>query len=245
MGDLLAADIGCVPVTAGHPAPPLCANWDVELDAARPQLLTLSHRFDAIFAAAGVPVMAAGRCAASLATLPVVARRRPDAVIVWCDAHGDCNTPATTKSGYLGGLVLTGAAGVWDSGLGGGLDLSRVILVGARDLDAAEYDRIESSGITLLPVDPDLPARLRAAIAGRPVYLHLDCDVLEPGLLPLELPVPEGLSLVQLATVCAVLAEGELVGLEIAECEAHRAEDIVAAKRVVESLQSLVQKLNR
>ncbi|WP_444847916.1 arginase family protein [Duganella caerulea] len=48
---------------------------------------------------------ASSRCAASLATLPVVARHRPDACVVWFDAHADLNTPSTTDSGYLGGMV--------------------------------------------------------------------------------------------------------------------------------------------
>ncbi len=174
----------------------------------------------AAFAAGRAPVTVAGRCAASLAALPVLAEARPDAALVWFDAHADLNTPADTPTGYLGGMVIVGAAGRWDTGLGGGLDLSRVVLVGARDLDPAERALLDSGEVALVPPGPDLPGRLRAALRGRPAYLHLDCDVLEPGQVPHEYSVPGGLTLAELHAGVAELARGEVVGLEVAEFEA-------------------------
>ena len=51
-------------------------------------------------------------------TLPVMARYHPDALVVWFDAHGDLNTPESTTTDYLGGLVLSGPVGMWESGPG-------------------------------------------------------------------------------------------------------------------------------
>jgi len=48
---------------------------------------------------------------------------------------------------------------------------------------------------------------------------YLDCDVLEPGIVPTEYRVPGGLDLQQLKGALQVLAECEVVGLEIAEFE--------------------------
>lgn len=62
-------------------------------------------------------------------------------------------------------------------------------------------------------------SQLRRAIAGRPVYIHLDCDVLEPGIVPTDYRVPDGLTLDQLHAICQVLAKEQLVGMEIAEFE--------------------------
>ena len=42
----------------------------------------------------------------------------------WLGAHGDFNTPETTASGFLGGMCLAGACGLWDTGFGAGLDPS-------------------------------------------------------------------------------------------------------------------------
>ena len=59
----------------------------------------------------------------------------PRRAFVWLDAHGDFNTPATTGSGFLGGMCLAAACGRWDSGFGAGLDPRRVVMSDGRDLD--------------------------------------------------------------------------------------------------------------
>lgn len=220
LASAIAAPFGLKPVRIGAPAPPLGADWRVELDAALPELRALQAAARTALAA-GPALFVLNRCAAALATLPAVAAMRPDAAIVWFDAHGDCNVPERTTSGYLGGLVLTAASGAWDSGLGAGLQMENVLLVGARDLDPSEADLVAGGRIRLVPAGPDLAARLRAAVAGRPVYVHLDCDALEPGLVPTEYAVPAGLDFADLASAAAVLAESELVGLELAEFESE------------------------
>ncbi|MBY8875240.1 arginase family protein [Micromonospora sp. PLK6-60] len=209
-----------LPVTVvGTPRPAAPARWDVELPVALPALRELAATHDAILAADRVPVAALTRCAAALATLPVLARHRPDACVVWFDAHGDLNVPDASASGYLGGMVLSAAAGRWESGLGAGLELGNVVLAGARDLDPDERRLVADGTVALAGVGADLPARLRQLVRGRPVYVHLDCDVLEPGLVPTDYRVPGGLSLADLAGAAAALAEHEIVGVEIAEFE--------------------------
>jgi len=220
LGAALAEALGAEPRRVADPALPLGSGWREELDAARPSLRALQAALREAFAAGRAPVTVTGRCAASLATLPVLAEARPDAAVVWFDAHADLNTPADTPTGYLGGMVIPGAAGRWDTGLGGGLDLSRAVVVGARDLDPAERALVDSGEVALVPPGPDLPERLRAALRGRPAYLHLDCDVLEPGQVPHEYAVPGGLTLAELRAAAAEVARGEVVGLEVAEFEA-------------------------
>ena len=222
LGDALAARLGATPYVIGQAAEPLDASWQQELAAAQPHLRRLAQSLDSALAAKPVrrPVSTLSRCAVALATLPMVARHRPDACVVWFDAHGDVNTPWTTKSGYLGGMVLTGAAGLWESGLGGGLELANVVLVGARDLDPAECALIDAGAPQLVTCGPKLSERLCTAIAGRPVYVHLDCDVLEPGIVRTEYSVPGGLTLNELNAACKAIAAHEIVGFEIAELEA-------------------------
>lgn len=220
LATLLADRHGTGIVRVGEPAPPLAAGWRVELEAASAGLAALRRTLGEALAA-GPAVTVLNRCAAALGTLPAVATARPVAVIVWLDAHGDCNLPGLTTSGYLGGLVLRAAAGLWDSGLGAGIDLADVVLVGARDLDPFERALVEEGRLRLLPPGPGLAARLETAVAGRPVYVHLDCDVLAPGVVPTEYQVPGGLGLAELGEVAAMLAELPLAGLEIAEFEAE------------------------
>ncbi|WP_320064540.1 arginase family protein [Micromonospora sp. RTGN7] len=216
----LAARLGSAPVVIGSPQPALCTNWDEELAVARPALHAMSEHFDGLFHDGAFPVTALSRCAVALATLPVVARHRPDAVVVWLDAHADLNTPQSTTTGYLGGLAFSGPLGMWDSGLGQGLKPENAILCGARDIDPAEQPLIDDGVITLVEVGPDLAERLRAAIAGRPVYVHIDCDVLEPGTVPTDYLVPGGLTLGDLRSAALAMSEFDVVGLEIGEFEA-------------------------
>lgn len=220
VAETLSAAAGLPLARIGTPQPALAAGWEIELAAARPGLLDLQRHLAASFAAGDRPFTAMGRCAAGLGTLPAVAAAHPGSAIVWFDAHGDCNAPHFTTSGYLGGMILTGAAGLWQSGLGAGLDLGQVVLVGARDLDPCEKDLIESGAIRLVEAGPGLVERLREALAGRSAYVHLDCDVLNPGLVPTDYEVANGLSFEDLRGACAVLAEAGVVGAEIAEFEA-------------------------
>lgn len=219
VAQLLAHRLSVETVVIGEPGNVLDAHWDIELAAARDDLGRLARSLDASLAQGLRPISALTRCAAALATMPVLARHRPEACVVWFDAHADLNTPETTPSGYLGGMGLAGGAGLWDSGLGAGLALSRVILVGTREVDPAEQDVIDAYGVRVVPVQDDMASALRQAIAGRPVYVHLDCDVLEPGIVPTDYAARGGLTLAQLRTACAAVGEGLCVGLEIAEFE--------------------------
>lgn len=206
----------------GVPTLPKPGGWADQLQLAKPELVRLAAALDRILASGGRPLTTMGRCAAALATLPAIARHRPDATIVWFDAHGDSNVPdGRPPASYLGGMVLTGAAGQWETGLGADLDLGRTILVGSRDLDPPERDLLARGALRLVEPGPNLPSRLGAAIGDGPVYVHVDCDVLDPGLVPTEYQVPGGLSFADLHAACAVLAQSPLVGLEIAEFESH------------------------
>ncbi|HEY2780277.1 MAG TPA: arginase family protein [Steroidobacteraceae bacterium] len=220
IGNALAQRLEISPTTLSSAKPPLAAGWQAELDAAAHELREIQQRIDQVMTAGRASLMALGRCAASIATLPIVARHHPDACVVWFDAHGDSNLPSTTATGYLGGMVLSGASGRWPTGWGDDLDLANVILVGARDLDPSERGLIAAGVIRCIAPGPDLAAQLSAAIGDGPVYIHLDCDALEPGLVPVEVPVPGGLSLADLRGAAEILARNDVVGLEIAEYEA-------------------------
>jgi arginase len=98
-----------------------------------------------------LPVLVvSGACLTSLGILAWHQRSGCDVGIVWFDAHGDFNTEATTPSGYLGDMAL--AAGVGILTLPEELPLrpvpcSRIVLVGARDIDPAESVLLTQSGV--------------------------------------------------------------------------------------------------
>lgn len=221
--------------------------WAEELQLALPSLHALADRIDQVFSAGDVPITAIGRCAAALATLPVVARHRPDAVVLWFDAHADLNTPDVTTTGYLGGLAFSGPLGLWDSTLGAGLSSQRAILVGARDIDPAEQEVIDRGDVAFVPVGATVASELAALVAGRPVYVHIDCDVLEPGEVPTEYLVPGGLTLDDLRECALALAGSELVGIEIGELQVDPTdeESLAPARDLVAALEPLFRALDR
>ncbi len=207
------------PTVIGAPRPALSTSWEVELDTARDELTRMAEHYRALFVDGRTPVTALSRCAVALATLPVVAQHHPDAVVVWFDAHADINTPADTTTGYLGGLALSGPLGLWDSGLGAGLTTGKTILAGVRDIDPPETGLIESTDLTLVSPGPGFGDRLGHAVAGRPVYIHIDCDVMDPGIVPTDYHVPGGLGLADLHDAATALARSQLIGIEIGELE--------------------------
>jgi arginase family enzyme len=247
IGAMLSERLGLPPTIIGNPESALNTGWHRELDAAMPALRAMAAHLDAVLGRGCRPVSATSRCTVSLATLPVVLAHRPDACVVWFDAHADLNTPETTTSGYLGGLALSGPAGLWDSGLGRGLALSSVILVGQRDIDPPEQALIDAGAVALLAPGAALAQRLRAAVAGRSVYVHLDCDVLDPGIVPTDYLCEHGLSLADLREACAVLADTEVLGIEIAEFQ-NAWEDggeAVSPAALLDAVQPLLQALQR
>lgn len=217
IGEALNRRSGISPVVIGTPEPALNTGWREELDAALPALRQVQARFDEVLANGAVSIAATSRCAVSLATLPVVAKHHPSACVLWFDSHADLNTPEASTTGYLGGLAFAAPAGLWDSGLGAGVGLDQIVLVGQRDLDPYEQELIDRYGIPHIKPRGDLAAELSAAIAGRPVYVHLDCDVLNPGIVPTDYVHEGGLSLDDLRVCCEVIAERPFVGIEMAE----------------------------
>lgn len=217
IGEWLAQRSGGTPVVIGSPIAAKPAGWREALHAALPDLHAMRAHFDALFRAGAISLAATSRCVVSLATLPALAKFHPNACVIWFDAHGDLNTPESTTSDFLGGLVLTAPSGLWQSGLGSGLDLAQLVLVGQRDLDPFEKALIARHNIPLIAPGPHLAERLQAAVADRPVYIHLDCDVLEPGIVPTDYRVEGGLTLAEISACCAAVAKNPFLGIEIAE----------------------------
>jgi arginase len=158
-----------------------------------------------------------------------VLRHRPRAAVLWLDAHGDFNTPDTTPSGFLGGMCLAGACGLWDAGFesaGPTLDPTQVVMCGVRDLDAQERVLIETRGVDLI----DRPSLLGGALEGREVFVHLDCDVLDPSIVPARFAAAGGLSDGGLRTLLGEVAEAAtLVGVEITAFGAPELAERIAA----------------
>ena len=181
-----------------------------------PELLAASR--EAV--AAGTPVVLMSECTLVPPVLAAVREKHPDVALVWIDAHGDLNTPATTPSGFLGGMPFAQLLG-WcfddwrrQAGLEPALPEQKAVLVGGRDLDPGERDNVDRSQLR----ESDDAAGALAAFPGEtPLYVHVDTDVLDPSLTPdAGFPAPGGWSVERMRSELATLAaSGRVVALSV------------------------------
>lgn len=171
---------------------------------------------DAIRAHPGkTPLIFAADCVCALGALKGLQTQRP--AVIWYDAHGDFNTPETTPSGFLGGMPLAMLVGRGNMQYMRGIDLAplpedTIIISDARDLDPEEAVALRESRLMHLPRVDDL---LTAPLPDRPLYIHMDVDVVDPAEMPgLGYPAPGGPSLDQvIATLRRVVAERPVAGV--------------------------------
>jgi arginase len=193
-------------------------------DGPPPSRMTLLYQAvaDAVERAAR-PLLLSGDCSTALGAVAGLQRRHRDLTVVWLDAHGDFNTPATTISGYLPGMPLAMLTGRAPEPFCDALRLrpvadTHVVLADARDLDPAEHDALTASQVRRVPADP---AAITAALDGigrTPVYLHLDIDVIDSTQLPgLRFPSGPGPSLTTIEEcLAAVRSAADVVAACIA-----------------------------
>jgi arginase len=162
------------------------------------------------------PLVLSGNCGP--AALGCVAGLQGQTKIFWFDAHGDFNTPETTRSGFLDGMALAAVTGRCWSGLARAIPGFRsvgegsVTAIGVRDLDEEEAAALQASDVRRVNVPSlraDLPKILsnHGRISDSPAYVHVDLDVLDPveGRMN-EFAVPDGLRLDDLEWCLAQIA---------------------------------------
>jgi arginase len=132
------------------------------------------------------PLVLGGCCCSHVGAVRALARRHGRIAVVWIDAHGDLNTPASSPSGNAWGMPLRMLIDAGDVAAGD------VRLIGARNLDPPEEAFIEAAGIRREL--GDLPEH---------VYVALDCDVIDPPQLDVFMPEPGGIPLEGLEALLA------------------------------------------
>ena len=192
----------------------------------------------AALAAGALPLVLGGDhslAAGSVAASAAAARRRGESPgLLWIDAHGDMNTPGTSPSGNVHGMPLAALLGPEPaelSAIGGvrpAVDAARTVLVGVRDLDPAERERVAASGVHVFTMQ-DVDRLGMATVAERAleltggdtdgVHVSFDLDVCDPGFAPgVGTPVRGGLSYREAHLVMETVADsGRLRALDLVE----------------------------
>ena len=188
--------------------------------------------------AGAVPLVLGGDhslAAGSVAATAAVMRERGERFgLIWVDAHGDMNTPASSQSGNVHGMPLAALLGPEPAelsgllGFGPKIDPGHVALIGVRNLDEQEKQRVRDSRIhvfTMKDIDrAGIAAVIEQAIAlasdgTAGLHVSFDLDVCDPTIAPgVGTPVKGGLDYREAHMVMEMLADsGRVVALDMVE----------------------------
>ena len=162
-------------------------------------------------------------------------RRNQNIGVVWIDAHSDINTPETSPSGNVHGMPLAALLGLGPDLLGNIYGYSpkilpeNTVLIGVRDIDAAERANIKRAGVGEVYTMRDIDERgmrtvieeaLRAAGRGTAGYhVSLDMDWIDPEDAPgVGTPVRGGATYREAHLAMEIIADhGRLLSFEMVE----------------------------
>jgi arginase len=152
---------------------------------------------------------------------------------VWVDAHGDLNTPQSSPSGNVHGMVLAAALGLggemfrYDEWTLPAIAPGKLALVGVRSLDAGEREllhSLDSRVFTMSEIDRHgIESCMREAMAHARgagfLHVSVDMDVVDPDNAPgVGTPVRGGLSYREAHLAMEIVAESGLAdSLDIVE----------------------------
>ena len=154
--------------------------------------------------------------------------------LLWIDAHGDMNTPATSPSGNVHGMPLAALLGPEPaelSGIGGWLPKvqpAHTVLVGVRNLDEREKAAVRESRVhvfTMKDIDRQgIASTVEQAVklAGQGtagIHVSFDLDACDPAIAPgVGTPVRGGFNYREAHMVMEIVADsGLLTSLDMAE----------------------------
>lgn len=166
----------------------------------------------------------------SLGSAAGALHRADEVGVIWVDAHADYNTPQTSPSGNVHGMVVSGLTGVGPEILAVGtrrLRPEHIVMIGVRDLDREERVALRQSGIrvmTMREVDERGMAEvtrdaLKHLSSASALHVSFDMDSLEPAVAPgVGTPVPGGLSYREAHLLLEMLADdGRVRSMDIVE----------------------------
>ncbi|MEQ1730898.1 MAG: arginase [Vicinamibacterales bacterium] len=154
--------------------------------------------------------------------------------LIWVDAHGDMNTPASSPSGNVHGMPLAALLGAEPhelASIGGFFPTvwpEHVVLIGIRNLDDREKEIVRASGahvFTMKDIDRQgIATVVEQAVAlasdgTAGIHVSFDMDACDPAIAPgVGTPVKGGLDYREAHMVMEIVADsGRLLALDLVE----------------------------
>ncbi len=177
-----------------------------------------------------IPIFLGGDHSISIGSIASRLDAQPNLGVIWVDAHGDFNTPLTTPSGNIHGMVVAALMGRCPPEITVGntrLKPQNVAMIGIRDLDVQERINLGTSGIhvaTMRAIDEHgiynvVRTALEQLHGVDVIHVSLDMDSLDPQFAPgVGTAVPGGLSYREAHLVMEMLADdGRVRSMDIVE----------------------------
>lgn len=193
----------------------------------------VAHLVEAAAKRGATPLVLGGDHSVALGSLVGMALARGPGGVVWVDAHGDVNTPETSPSGNVHGMVLAAALGLAgdafrrDGWPFPAVEAGKLALVGVRSLDDGEREllgRIDAKVFTMSEVDrigvePCMREALAHASGAAFLHVSLDMDVIDPDYAPgVGTPVRGGFSYREAHLAMETVAEsGGMDSMDVVE----------------------------
>jgi arginase len=194
------------------------------------QILDLCDRLAKLVADAhgrgALPLVLGGDHSVALGSLVGMAQARGPGGVVWVDAHGDLNTPRTSPTGNVHGMVLAAALALAgdefrrDGWTLPALEAGKIALVGVRSLDDGERELLHTldarvftmSEVDRIGVEPCMREALAHAAGAAFLHVSLDMDVVDPDYAPgVGTPVRGGFSYREAHLAMETVAESGLL----------------------------------
>jgi len=179
------------------------------------------------------PVLLGGEHSVSIGAIRAAAKVHPKLTVLSLDAHTDL------RDRYEGSPLNHACV------MSRVLKVARPVLAGIRSTHAEANKTIKKHAITIFPAeevlfDSSFPKKLLRAL-GPTVYISVDLDVLDPGIMPATgTPEPGGLGWYDLMRILRLVFENRtVVGCDVVELrpiEGNAAPDFLAAKLVYKLL---------
>jgi arginase len=220
--------LGISTVDLGNVATPVAESTEGGDERARflPQILAICEEVARLVTEARrngqTPLVLGGDHSLALGSLVGMASAHGPGGVIWIDAHGDLNTPESSPSGNVHGMVLAAALGLGGDAFARpgwtlpAIEPSKLALVGVRSLDRGEREllkRLDARVFTMTEIDRiGIESCMREALAHASgtnfLHVSLDLDVVDPDVAPgVGTPVRGGLSYREAHLAMEIVAE--------------------------------------